>query len=95
MKNYKDKTVLITGASSGIGESFAKQLDELGSKLILTARSEDKLNKLASQMNDAIVINGDLSDRKFPKKLYKEVKNKKLTVDIIINNAGFGYSGPF
>ena len=95
MKNYKDKTVLITGASSGIGESFAKQLDELGSKLILTARSEDKLNKLASQMNDAIVISGDLSDRKFPKKLYKEVKNKKLTVDIIINNAGFGYSGPF
>ena len=56
MKNYKNKTVLITGASSGIGESFAKQLDELGSKLILTARSEDKLNKLASQMNDAIVI---------------------------------------
>ena len=50
MKNYKDKTVLITGASSGIGESFAKQLDELGSKLILTARSEDKLNKLASQI---------------------------------------------
>ena len=95
MKNYKDKTVLITGASSGIGESFAKQLDELGAKLILTARSEDKLNKLASQMNDAIVISGDLSDRKFPKKLYKEVKNKKLTVDIIINNAGFGYSGPF
>ena len=73
MKNYKDKTVLITGASSGIGESFAKQLDELGSKLILTARSKDKLNKLASQMNDAIVISGDLSDRKFPKKLYKEV----------------------
>lgn len=95
MKIYKDKTVLITGASSGIGESFAKRLNQLGAKLILTARSENKLQQLADSMNDAIVIPGDLSDKSFPQKLYKEILNRGKTVDILINNAGFGFSGPF
>ena len=60
MKEFENKTILITGASSGIGKTFAKALDKLGAKLILTARSENKLNDLASSMNDAIVISGDL-----------------------------------
>ena len=95
MNNYKNKKILITGASSGIGEAFANTLDSLGAKLILTARSEDKLNKMAKKMNNAIVISGDLSDQKFPKELYKQVKKNNLNVDILINNAGFGFSGLF
>ena len=95
MKNYKNKTILITGASSGIGKAFANTLDSLGAKLILTARSEDKLNEMAKKMNNAIVISGDLSDQKFPKELYKQVKKNNLNVDILINNAGFGFSGLF
>ena len=95
MERYKDKTILITGASSGIGEAFAKRLDELGANLILTARSEDKLIELASTMHNACVISGDLSDRGFSKKLYHSVKEKDLQVDILINNAGFGFSGLF
>ena len=95
MERYKDKTILITGASSGIGEAFAKRLNELGANLILTARSEDKLIELASTMRNAYVIPGDLSDRDFPSKLYNSVKEKSLQVDILINNAGFGFSGLF
>ena len=95
METYKDKTVLITGASSGIGEAFAKRLNELGAKLILTARSEDKLNDLASSMKTAIVLPGDLSDKTFPEKLYNQISDKGIDVDIIINNAGFGFSGLF
>tara|TARA_B100000401_G_scaffold421546_1_gene347855 strand:- start:29 stop:817 length:789 start_codon:yes stop_codon:yes gene_type:complete len=95
MDIYKNKTILITGASSGIGECFAKTLNSFGANLILTARSEDKLLELASSMNNAHVIAGDLSKKEFPEKLYKKVKEKKLEVDILINNAGFGYSGKF
>ena len=95
MKTYKEKTILITGASSGIGEAFAKHLDKLGAKLILTARSEDKLNSLASSMNNALVIPGDLSDRTFPRNLYKQIIDKGIDIDILINNAGFGFSGLF
>ena len=68
MKENKNKTILITGASSGIGETFAKKLDKYGARLILTARSEDKLIELASKMHNAHVIPGDLSDREFPDK---------------------------
>ena len=95
MNIYKDKTILITGASSGIGECFSKTLDKLGANLVLTARSEDKLLSLASKMNNAIVISGDLSKEDFPEILYNEVKKRGIKVDILINNAGFGYSGKF
>ena len=95
MNYFKNKTILITGASSGIGECFAQNLDKMGAKLVLTARSEDKLLELASYMNDAHVIAGDLSDQAFPQILYDKVKEKNIDVDILINNAGFGYSGKF
>ncbi len=67
MNIYKNKTILITGASSGIGECFAQNLDKLGSTLILTARSENKLLEMASRMKDAHVIAGDLSKKEFIK----------------------------
>lgn len=95
MNYYKGKTILITGASSGIGEAFANTLDKLGAKLILTARSKDKLEQMVSSMNNAVSIPGDLSKKEFPQELYAKVNEMKLKVDILINNAGFGYSGKF
>ena len=95
MNYYKGKTILITGASSGIGEAFANTLDKLGAKLILTARSKDKLEQMVSSMNNAVSIPGDLSKNEFPQELYAKVNEMKLKVDILINNAGFGYSGKF
>ena len=95
MNYYKGKTILITGASSGIGEAFANTLDKLGAKLILTARSKDRLEQMVSSMNNAVSIPGDLSKKEFPQELYNKVNEMKLKVDILINNAGFGYSGKF
>lgn len=93
MNYYQNKTILITGASSGIGLEFANQLNEFGAKLIITARSADKLNGLAANYHSAVVIPGDLSDKSFPLQLHKEIQSKGLDVDILINNAGFGSIG--
>ena len=95
MNIFKDKTILITGASSGIGKTFAYRLNDLGAKLILTARSKDKLDKMVLEMKHAQVISGDLSDPTFPDVLYSEIKKLNLSVDILVNNAGFGFSGLF
>ena len=93
MNYYNNKTILITGASSGIGLEFANQLNEFGAKLIITARNEKKLNELAENYQGATVIPGDLSDKTFPSQLYNEIQSKGLDVDILINNAGFGSIG--
>lgn len=95
MKTIKNKTVLITGASSGIGEAFAYELAKQGANLIITARSEDKLNDLAYKISKEYnvkvnVFTGDLLKKDTPKKLYNQIKEAGLTVDLLINNAGFG-----
>lgn len=95
MNYFKNKNILITGASSGIGECFANTLNKLDAKLILTARTEKKLKQMCDNMNNAIYVAGDLSDKNFSKELYDELKNKKIKIDILINNAGFGFSGLF
>ena len=95
MNYFKNKTILITGASSGIGECFANTLDRLGANLVLTARTENKLKEMCNSMNSAIYIAGDLSDKNFPNILYQNLRDKNIKVDILINNAGFGFSGLF
>lgn len=100
MKSFTGKTALITGASSGIGEAFARNLAARGANLILTARSEDKLYKLAKDLSDqhgitVHVIPGDLSLASTPQYIYDKVKEKGLSVDLLINNAGFGKWGHF
>ena len=52
MKSFKGATVLVTGASSGIGEAFAHNLADRGANLILTARSEDKLHQIAKELSE-------------------------------------------
>lgn len=95
MKTIKNKTALITGASSGIGEAFAYELAKQGTNLILTARSEEKLDLLASKISKEYnikvnVFAGDLLQKDTPYKLYNQIKQADLSVDILINNAGFG-----
>ena len=92
---FKNSTALITGASSGIGKAYAQKLASLGIHLILTARSEQKLNELANELEKKYniqveVIGLDLAQPHAAQKLFDEVQARKLSVDILINNAGFG-----
>src|SRR5438128_1241123 len=93
-------TTLITGASSGIGEAFARKLATLGHNLLLVARSEDKLTMLCNELGRinsirAQYIAMDLSQRDAPARLFAETQQRQLAVDLLINNAGFGSMGDF
>lgn len=93
-------TTLITGASSGIGEAFARALAARGHNLLLVARSEDKLSRLCSELSRASSIHCqyvglDVSKPESPAKLLDETKTRGLDIDLLINNAGFGSMGEF
>jgi uncharacterized protein len=97
---YTEKTALITGASSGIGAAFARALAEQGAHLILVARSEDKLRALATTLTTqhairADVLVADLSRPEAGLELFAATQQLSLTVDILINNAGFASYGSF
>jgi len=97
---YKGKTALVTGASSGIGEAFARELAARGMDLVLVARSEDKLRALAAELARghgirADVIASDLGREGAAVRLYHEVEGLGMRVDMLLNNAGFGAYGPF
>ncbi|KRE82426.1 oxidoreductase [Paenibacillus sp. Soil766] len=100
MMQLRNKWILITGASSGIGEVFARDLASRGNHLVLVARSEDKLNALAKQLKkehgiNVEVIVTDLSQEGAPAHLYQECQDRQLDVDVVINNAGFATHGYF
>ena len=92
------KTALITGASSGIGEELARYHAAKGGDVILAARREEALLKLKTELEDAHgikahVVVADLASVGGAAKLYEDVQNAGLSVDILINNAGFGGHG--
>lgn len=96
--DYKGKTALITGASSGIGLAYAEEFARRGTNLILVARRADLLKaaekKISGFSNVKIeLIEMDLSTLDAGVRLVKAVSAKKLQVDFLINNAGFGTSG--
>ena len=88
------ETALITGASSGIGEQFARQLSARGSDLVLVARRADRLDALAADLpTRAEVIACDLATD--AASLPGRVAELGLDIDLLINNAGFGTHGRF
>lgn len=95
LKSFEDATVLITGASSGIGKAFAHSLAEKGANLILTARSQDKLALIAKGLSEnhqvsVHVFPADLALPGEAKRLFEQIKAAGLSIDVMINNAGFG-----
>ncbi|WKN30168.1 SDR family oxidoreductase [Porifericola rhodea] len=96
-----NETVLITGASSGFGLEFVKLFSQDGYNLILVARHQNELERIAEAIRIKhpecfiTVIAKDLSQPGSAEALYAEIKEKDLEVDVLINNAGFGTHGLF
>jgi short-subunit dehydrogenase len=91
---------LITGASSGIGEVFARRLAARGRNVLLVARSEDKLITLCNELGRSNSIRAqyvalDLSLPESAARLFEEAEKRGLTIDLLVNNAGFGSFGDF
>ena len=91
---------LVTGASSGIGRDIARELAKRNYNIIAVARNEDELNKLKLELEEQYkisveVIAMDLTDREGCNNLHKNVKEKYGTIDILVNDAGFGTCGKF
>ena len=93
-------TTLITGASSGIGEAFARKLATLGRNVLLVARSEDKLINLCNELGRTNSIRAqylvmDLSQPDVGARIFEETQQRGLVIDMLVNNAGFGSFGDF
>lgn len=94
------ETVLVTGASSGIGLELAKGFAADGCRLVLLARNTGALEALAAELRRApqievLVITADLSLPETPARVFQELQGRGVLVDILVNNAGFGASGTF
>jgi len=100
MNQFRGKTALITGASSGIGAEFARQFAALGCNLVLVARRVERLEALKKTLTDqshvtVTVIALDLTQPKAAQTLFDKTSSEGLDIDILVNNAGFGVYGEF
>lgn len=87
----QDKVAIVTGASSGIGEATAKILTAHGAKVVLAARSKDKLDELSKTLKDSFSVPTDVKDVEALKNLVKKTIEHFGRLDILVNNAGLGY----
>jgi hypothetical protein len=86
---------VVTGASSGIGTEIARELAQRGHRVVLVARSADRLQRLADDIGDrAVVLPADLADPAARAELPRRVADLGVTPDILVNNAGLSTTGP-
>jgi len=100
MFDYANRTALTTGASSGIGEAFARRLAAKGMHLVLVARTESSLQAIADDLETrhhirTTVIPLDLAHPDAIQQIHRVLSDGELTIDLLVNNAGFGTSGSF
>ncbi len=98
--NIRGRWAVVTGASSGLGVDFARELAERGCNTVLVARREERLRALAQELEqdngvDTEVVVLDLSQPDAAESLYRRLVHHGLTVDVLINNAGVGAHGEF
>ena len=99
MNLLQGKTVIITGASSGIGETIAKELAKEGANVVLAARTIEKMTKIESDINElnngrALAVQTDISNKQDVENLVKEAKKAFKYVDVLVNNAGQMLTAP-
>ena len=100
MNAAPSETVLITGASSGIGLELARCFAADGCRLALLARNTKALESLAGELRqthkiEALVLTADLSRPETPARVFQELQGRGMTVDVLVNNAGFGANDTF
>lgn len=92
--NYSGKVIVITGASSGIGEQAAEKFAQLGATVVLVSRNEKKLQQISDRLSQykttVFVYSCDVSDKNQVEKMASAVIEKFGTIDVLVNNAGFG-----
>ena len=98
--NRYGKTALVTGASSGIGKSYARAIAREGLNLVLVARRKELLDELADELTQAhgievLTIAQDLSEADAADRVYEAVQAAGLEIDVLVNNAGYGTHGVF
>lgn len=89
--NVKGKAVIVTGASTGIGEAAAKLFSKKGAKVALVSRSKERLESLAKGLTDSYAVVCDMADEKQVKEMVKKVQGHYGGIDVLVNNAGRGY----
>jgi short-subunit dehydrogenase len=92
--DIKNKVVIVTGASSGIGHAAAKLFSEKGAKLALVARSKEKLEQFAMELRDSVAVPADMTKPDEIKEMVKQAKAHFGRIDALINCAGQGYDAP-
>ena len=100
MSEGTGRTALVTGASSGIGKAFAELLAEKGYALVLTARRRERLDELAAELAKrhgvpTHVIVADLADAGASAHIVSELAQRRLVIDVLVNNAGYGVPGSY
>jgi uncharacterized protein len=100
MNHWQGKWALITGASAGIGTALARELAAGGTNLVLTARRRDRLAGLAGELSAkhdirTLVCSADLAQPLGPQQIFSFAEEKKIAIDLLVNNAGFGAYGEF
>jgi short-subunit dehydrogenase len=100
MNHWQGKWALITGASAGIGTALARELAAGGTNLVLTARRRDRLVGLAGELSTkhgirTLVCVADLAQPAGPREIFAFTEGKNISVDLLVNNAGFGAYGEF
>jgi NAD(P)-dependent dehydrogenase (short-subunit alcohol dehydrogenase family) len=86
------QVALVTGASSGLGERFARVLHAAGATVVVAARREDRLAALVGELPGALAVAADLSSADERRRLVAEVVERYGTVDVLVNNAGVGHA---
>jgi NADP-dependent 3-hydroxy acid dehydrogenase YdfG len=96
LTSLRGKVAVVTGASSGIGEAASRALVAEGVQVVLAARSVARLEALAQELGElALAVPTDVGDEAAVERLFAEVQRRFAGLDLLFNNAGIGYGGPF